>query len=211
MLDVDDFNPITATRPDTGSLLRCVAHALRESARADDLIARYGSEEGFVLLMSSDLEAAVEVAESICQAVERECSPEREASLSRQISVSWGLAPLAEDKQMLELFIGAADREMYRAKRAGKNGYPPRGSPELRAGPGLSCLSSSQSRSSGPKPQTLRRTREAGPLRLRIRFSRISGLLPNYPAILHPDHAVHERPDAPIVRHDDEGLIVLAV
>jgi GGDEF domain-containing protein len=56
MLVVDDFNPITATRPDTGSPLRCVAHALRESARADDLVARYGGEEEFVLLMSSDLE-----------------------------------------------------------------------------------------------------------------------------------------------------------
>ena len=122
VLDVDDFKPYNDRYGHEAGdgVLCCVARVLRKSARADDLVARYGGEE-FVLLMSSDLEDAVEVADRICQAVERECSPERDASLSRQITVSLGIAPLTEDTQMLELLIGAADREMYRAKRAGKN------------------------------------------------------------------------------------------
>ena len=122
LADLDAFKPINDSYGHEAGdrVLRCVARVLRESARADDLVARYGGEE-FVLLMSSDLEDAVEVADRVCQAVERECSPERDASLSRQITVSLGIAPLTEDTQMLELLIGAADREMYRAKRAGKN------------------------------------------------------------------------------------------
>jgi diguanylate cyclase (GGDEF)-like protein len=42
-----------------------VARVLRKSARADDLVVRYGGEE-FILLVSSDLEDAVEVADRIC-------------------------------------------------------------------------------------------------------------------------------------------------
>ena len=108
--------------------LRCVARVLPESARAADLSARYGGEE-FVLLMSSDVEDAVEVAERVRRVVEHECSPERDASLSRQITVSLGIAFLTADTQTLEQLIEAADREMYRAKRAGKNRISVVGSP----------------------------------------------------------------------------------
>ncbi len=100
--------------------MRCVARVLRESARADDLAARYGGEE-FVLLMSSDVEDAVELAERVRRGVEHECSPERDASLDRRITISLGVASLTQDAQTLEQLIEAADREMYRAKRAGKN------------------------------------------------------------------------------------------
>jgi diguanylate cyclase (GGDEF)-like protein len=100
--------------------LRCVADVLRESTRAEDLTGRYGGEE-FVLLMSSEMEDAVEVGNRIRQAVERECTPERDASLKRPITVSLGIVPRTEDTQTLEQLIGAADRQMYHAKRAGKN------------------------------------------------------------------------------------------
>ncbi|HZC18148.1 MAG TPA: GGDEF domain-containing protein [Rubrobacteraceae bacterium] len=130
VLDVDDFKPYNDRYGHEAGdrILCCVARVLRESARADDLVARYGDEE-FVLLMSRYLEDAVEVADRIRQAVERECSPERDASLSRQITVSLGIAPLTEDTQMLELLIGAAHREMYRANRAGKNRISVMGAP----------------------------------------------------------------------------------
>lgn len=79
--------------------------------------------------MSSDVEDAVEVAERVRRVVEYECSPERDASLSCQITVSLGIASLAADTQTLEQPIAAADREMYRAKRAGKNRISVVGSP----------------------------------------------------------------------------------
>ena len=130
VIDVDDFKPYNDRYGHQAGdeALRCVARVLRESARADDLSARYGGEE-FVLLMSSDVEDAVEVAERVRRVVEYECSPERDASLSCQITVSLGIASLAADTQTLEQPIEAADREMYRAKRVGKNRMSVVGSP----------------------------------------------------------------------------------
>ena len=130
VIDVDDFKPYNDRYGHQAGdeALRCVARVLRESARADDLSARYGGEE-FVLLMSSDVEDAVEVAERVRRVVEYECSPERDASLSCQITVSLGIASLAADTQTLEQPIEAAHREMYRAKRAGKNRISVVGSP----------------------------------------------------------------------------------
>jgi diguanylate cyclase (GGDEF)-like protein len=93
---------------------------LRTSARADDLVARYGGEE-FAVLMSGELEDALEVAERIRRRVERECAPEHDASLHRRITVSVGVVPLTGENPTLERLLETADKEMYRAKRAGKN------------------------------------------------------------------------------------------
>jgi diguanylate cyclase (GGDEF)-like protein len=122
MVDVDDFKAYNDRYGHEGGdkVLRCIADVLRGWTRAEDLIARYGGEE-FILLMSSEMEDAAEVGERIRQGVELECTPERDASLDRPITISLGIVPLTEDIQTLEQLIGAADRQMYRAKRAGKN------------------------------------------------------------------------------------------
>ena len=52
-----------------------------------------------MLLMNSDLEEAVEVAERVRKKIERECSPGRSASLKRQVTVSLGLAPLTRERE----------------------------------------------------------------------------------------------------------------
>jgi len=122
ILDVDDFKPYNDRfgHEAGDKVLYRIARVMRESARADDLVARYGGEE-FALLMSGDLEDAVEVAERIRERVEWQCSPEYDASMRRQITVSLGVAPLSENVRTLEHLVEAADSEMYRAKRAGKN------------------------------------------------------------------------------------------
>jgi diguanylate cyclase (GGDEF)-like protein len=122
VLDIDEFKPYNDLYGHQAGdvALRCLADVLGTSARADDLVARYGGEE-FVLLMSGDLEAALEVAERIRQRVERECAPEHDASLRRRITISLGVVPLTGDNPTLERLVEAADKEMYRAKRAGKN------------------------------------------------------------------------------------------
>jgi diguanylate cyclase (GGDEF)-like protein len=122
VLDVDDFKLYNDRYGHEAGdkALRCVGRVLRKSARADDLVARYGGEE-FVLLMSGEIEEAVEVAERIREEIERKCAPKSEASLSRTLTVSLGLASLSEDTQTLVQLIEAADKEMYSAKRGGKN------------------------------------------------------------------------------------------
>jgi diguanylate cyclase (GGDEF)-like protein len=120
LLDVDDFKAYNDSHGhDAGDeILRCVARIMRESARADDLIGRYGGEE-FVLLVNGAAEGALEVAERIREAVERGCVPEN--PLERPITVSSGVVPLSEETRSLERLIAMADAEMYRSKKTGKN------------------------------------------------------------------------------------------
>jgi diguanylate cyclase (GGDEF)-like protein len=122
VLDVDDFKAYNDLYGHQAgdSALRRLARVLRTSARADDLVARYGGEE-FALLLSGELEDALDVAERIRRRVERECAPEHDASLHRRITVSVGVVPLTGENPTLERLLEMADKEMYRAKRAGKN------------------------------------------------------------------------------------------
>jgi diguanylate cyclase (GGDEF)-like protein len=120
LLDVDDFKAYNDSHGhDAGDeILRCVARIMRESARADDLVGRYGGEE-FVLLLNSSAKGALEVAEHIREAVERECVPEN--PLERPTTVSLGVVSLSEETKSLERLIAMADAEMYRSKKTGKN------------------------------------------------------------------------------------------
>ena len=122
VMDIDDFKPYNdAFGHGVGDrALICIAEALRRSARADDIVARYGGEE-FVLLMNGDLEAAATLAERIRSVVERRCSPESESLVKRQLTISLSVASLASGTVNLADLLRAADEEMYRAKRAGKN------------------------------------------------------------------------------------------
>lgn len=122
VLDVDDFKSYN-DRYGHGSgdkALRCVGRVLRESARADDLVARYGGEE-FVVLMGGDVEDGIKVAERVRERVQLEGVTGDENSLNSSLTVSVGVAPLTEDTSSLEELVEAADAELYRAKRTGKN------------------------------------------------------------------------------------------
>jgi diguanylate cyclase (GGDEF)-like protein len=122
VLDVDDFKEYN-DRHGHGAgdeALRGVSRALRKSARADDLVAHHGGEE-FVLLMGGDLEDALDVAERVRQRVEDECTPEGDASLHGNTTVSLGVASLNDETSTLDRLLEVADGELYRSKRLGKN------------------------------------------------------------------------------------------
>ena len=122
VLDVDDFKAYNDSHGHEAGdrALSCVARVLGESVRADDLVARYGGEE-FVMLVSGDVQSAVEIAERVRRRVACECVPEHDASLARPITVSLGVVPLTEETPTLERLVQAADAELYRAKGAGKH------------------------------------------------------------------------------------------
>lgn len=122
MLDVDDFKAYNDHYGHEAGdrALQYVARVLSEEARADDLVARYGGEE-FLILVSTDLENAVNLAERARRRVERGYSAEHEGYLARRLTVSLGVAALAEDTQTLDQLVRAADAAMYHSKRRGKN------------------------------------------------------------------------------------------
>jgi len=122
VLDIDDFKPYNDEfGHEAGDrALVCVARTIHYLARADDLTARQGGEE-FAVLMNGGLNDAVAVAERVRARIEEACSPGRNEGLLRQITVSLGVARLSDKADTLERLVDATDREMYRAKRAGKN------------------------------------------------------------------------------------------
>jgi diguanylate cyclase (GGDEF)-like protein len=72
-------------------------------------------------LLGGSVEDAIKVAERVCEKVELECVPQKDASLGGSLTVSVGGAALGEDTATLQLLIRAADEALYRAKAAGKD------------------------------------------------------------------------------------------
>lgn len=122
LIDIDNFKTYNDQfGHEAGNiLLSYFAEALRDAVRADDLIARYGGEE-FVVMVSDNLQDAIAVAERIRVNVETLCSPQHNALLRRQVTASLGVTTLSVEIGSLNELIEAADKQMYRAKRAGKN------------------------------------------------------------------------------------------
>src|SRR5215218_7800035 len=122
LLDVDDFKAYNDSHVHGAGdeILRCVVRVLRDSARTDDLVCRYGGEE-FVLLVNGKANAAREIAERIRETVKSACVPEPKNAPERPTTVSLGVVPLSGETKSLERLIAIADAEMYRSKKTGKN------------------------------------------------------------------------------------------
>jgi diguanylate cyclase (GGDEF)-like protein len=117
MVDIDDFKRINDTlgHLEGDRALRDVANLLRRGVRIFDLCARYGGEEFAILMPGATRHVAVQVAERIRRVVH-----ERSAKGAAPMTVSIGVGLLAPDQSEEDL-IGAADRALMSAKRAGKN------------------------------------------------------------------------------------------
>jgi diguanylate cyclase (GGDEF)-like protein len=120
MVDIDKFKGLNDRHGHgTGDeVLRAVAGAIVSAVREDDVPARFGGEEFVVLLRNPDPGVAFEVGERIRRAV-------RELDLDRfgvgRVSVSVGVAVADEPEEPIDALIEAADRALYRAKRAGRD------------------------------------------------------------------------------------------
>jgi diguanylate cyclase (GGDEF)-like protein len=120
MVDIDKFKTLNDRHGHgTGDeVLRAVAGAIVSAVREDDVPARFGGEEFVVLLRDPGPGVAFEVGERIRSAV-------RDLDLGRfgvgRVSVSVGVAVADEPDEPIADLIAAADRALYRAKRAGRD------------------------------------------------------------------------------------------
>lgn len=122
LLDVDDFKRVNDVHGHLvgDEVLREVAARLREAARAGEP-ARYGGEELAVALPGAGANDAARVAERVRAAIEA-ASVALPSGGTLGVTASLGVATLAggEPMEPSEL-VAAADAELYRAKREGKN------------------------------------------------------------------------------------------
>jgi diguanylate cyclase (GGDEF)-like protein len=90
---------------------------IRRRVRETDLPARIGGEEFGVILSGTDLEGALQLAESLRRDIERRVVVK---NADWRATASFGVSVL-HPGEAADSLIGAADRALYRAKRAGRN------------------------------------------------------------------------------------------
>jgi diguanylate cyclase (GGDEF)-like protein len=118
LLDLDHFKNINDTLGhDVGDeALAAVGVALRNVVRDSDFVGRYGGEEFLVLLPDTTKDSALEVAESVRQAVARLHTPKLD-----RITASIGVAVLPDDAGDASALLRSADRALYSAKKNGRD------------------------------------------------------------------------------------------
>lgn len=130
MIDLDHFKAFNDEHghPAGDEALRAFARAALTVLRDSDTLARYGGEEFVVAVRGAGLEEAAAVAERLRAAVE---GTSVEVGLGRYASItaSFGVASTTLHGGDRLTLLKAADRAMYRAKRAGRNRVELAGAP----------------------------------------------------------------------------------
>lgn len=121
MVDLDHFKQVNDTwGHESGNLvLQTVAQLLQDQTRKLDICCRYGGEEFAVILPSTELMLARQVAERCLNAL-RETVIALEATDLR-VTASIGVAVADANTGTPEELIEAADECMYEAKHGGRN------------------------------------------------------------------------------------------
>ncbi len=103
------------------ALLRTVAGLLCKNVRAIDVVARYGGEEFAIILVQTDKDDAVKVAEKLRRAIEDEVFPYEGLQPGGDLTMSFGVATFPEDGRGPDEIVRRADDALYRAKEEGRN------------------------------------------------------------------------------------------
>lgn len=122
MLDIDHFKKINDTFGHQlgDEALKQVANALRHTARAQDVVCRYGGEEFLVICPDAGADAAYQAAERmrVSVAALRVLAPDGQPI---SLTISIGVAEKAGTMVELEKLINRADENLYAAKAQGRN------------------------------------------------------------------------------------------
>jgi diguanylate cyclase (GGDEF)-like protein len=124
-IDVDYFKPYNDHHGHRAGddCIAAVGNAIgRSLQRPADLAARYGGDEFVVLLPDTDIQGALDVARRVVSAIGALDIPHRGSPFGR-VTSSIGVAQLVPGtNHTSEELLECADRALYSAKRAGRNG-----------------------------------------------------------------------------------------
>jgi len=103
-----------------------VASVIKNSLRNCERIYRYGGEEFLAILPATGLDGAIIAAERLLDTLEHEAI-EHAGSPLGQVSLSIGVATMRADSlpDSVDILIEEADKQLYAAKEAGRNGVRP--------------------------------------------------------------------------------------
>jgi diguanylate cyclase (GGDEF)-like protein len=122
MLDIDYFKIYNDMHghPQGDAILTQVAKLLAQTSRSSDIVARYGGEEFALILPETDQSSAEVLGNRLREEIEHFRFTGEEDLPRKILTISVGIATHHRyaDKEAL---IAAADAELYRAKREGRN------------------------------------------------------------------------------------------
>lgn len=124
MIDIDFFkayNDHYGHQQGDDSLIKVAAALAKMLQRPADLIARYGGEEFAVILPEMDDKHSMRMAEAMRQTIVGLQIAHAKSEQGQHVTVSIGLASYTDEIGDIADLVGAADRALYTAKRAGRN------------------------------------------------------------------------------------------
>ena len=121
MIDVDYFKPINDKfgHQVGDEALKCISHTLRQSARTQDVVCRYGGEEFVVICPDTSIDAAYQCAERLRLNVAALKFKNQGTGIGLTISV--GVAQKKEGIASIDDLLSRADECLYSAKQGGRN------------------------------------------------------------------------------------------
>jgi diguanylate cyclase (GGDEF)-like protein len=121
ILDLDKFKRINDSYGHLYGdyVIRKVANIIKEKVRYIDVVGRYGGEEYGILLINTNIEKIVPVAQRIIEGIAN--FPFTMDNIDVRMTISCGLSEFPKDTDNLKELIAKADEAMYTAKANGGN------------------------------------------------------------------------------------------
>jgi two-component system, cell cycle response regulator len=122
MLDIDHFKKINDTygHPAGDYVLKATSTLIRDKmTRGQDAVGRYGGEEFALVLRETPLRIAVDIAERIRMAIEKNVYQFEDKTIT--VTMSVGVASVDSTCASSDDLIATADKALYDAKNQGRN------------------------------------------------------------------------------------------
>jgi diguanylate cyclase (GGDEF)-like protein len=125
MLDIDHFKNYNDSlgHQSGDEALRKLGLILRNTAREDDIVNRYGGEEFSVILPGIEKVSISVLAERLRKTVEKEVFFKQDVQPGGSLTISLGAATYPDDADSFEQLITKADQALYHSKKNGRNRF----------------------------------------------------------------------------------------
>ncbi|NQZ31673.1 MAG: diguanylate cyclase [Oceanospirillaceae bacterium] len=121
MLDIDHFKAVNDTYGHQGgdTVLRALGRLLKKQYRITDILGRYGGEEFGILLLDTNTEMALTLANNLSKELAK--APIMHDKRAITITLSYGITQIDASFKTHDQWIDMADKALYQSKQNGRN------------------------------------------------------------------------------------------